>query len=239
MSNPPSKPPVPTPPRTPAAPIALRTSVVVDYQNIHLTGRDLFPCSRHRPTHECLIDPLNFANQLLRARNARQLPGYPAAALGDVWVFRGQPSAEHDPNDYARSQAQKSQWERDRRVHVHLRPLKYTVERDARGEPVRDVHGHKIVKDKKEKGVDVLCALSLVREAMRPDIDLVIIASHDSDLEPALDEALRLGVAKVETMRWSPPDRHVYELRPSTTTQVWNTRLDEQAFQSCWDRTRY
>lgn len=85
----------------------LRASIVMDYQNIHLTGHELFPCSRHRPIHECLIDPLSFAHQVLRARNANQREGHPHAILADIWVYRGEPSAEHDPRDYARSQAQK------------------------------------------------------------------------------------------------------------------------------------
>jgi hypothetical protein len=37
------------------------------------------------------------------------------------------------------------------------------------------------------KGVDVLVALALVREAADPNVGLVILASHDTDLAPALD----------------------------------------------------
>ncbi|MGL5826751.1 MAG: hypothetical protein ACRCYU_18365 [Nocardioides sp.] len=33
-----------------------------------------------------------------------------------------------------------------------------------------------------------MCALALLRQARRPDVDLVILASLDSDLTPALDE---------------------------------------------------
>ncbi len=80
---------------------------------------------------------------------------------------------------------------------VH-RPLKYRYERDAAGRPRIGIDGKRIVESKCEKGIDVLCALALVREAQRPDVDLVILASHDSDLEPALDEALVLGSAKIE-----------------------------------------
>jgi uncharacterized protein (UPF0548 family) len=53
-----------------------------------------------------------------------------------------------------------------------------------------------------EEGVDVLCALALIREASDPNIDLVILASQDTDLEAALDEALSLGTAKAETASW-------------------------------------
>ena len=57
---------------------------------------------------------------------------------------------------------------------------------------------------KREKGVDVLCALAAVREAQDPDTDLVILASSDSDL------ALR-------STRWSDYVRPRSRLRPGTT----------------------
>ena len=224
---------VPGPPR-------LRTAVVIDYQNIHLVGHECFPCSRGLPRHASLIDPLLFSQQLLATRNAAQAAGHPPAHLKDVWVYRGLPSSEHDPEDNSRSLAQQTHWERDRRVHVKLRPLRYTIERDASGRPVLDIRGRQKILEKREKGVDVLCALALVREAARPHVDLVILASHDSDLEPAVDEARALGTAKVEVFRWHSPDSFVYQLRASDKKRpVWCTRLDEHAFQSSWDRTPY
>lgn len=81
--------------------------MVVDYQNVHLTGHDLFAVSRHEAPHTSLIDPLLFAQQLLTARNRAQRPGMAAAVLRRVLVYRGQPSPEHDPKPYARNQAQK------------------------------------------------------------------------------------------------------------------------------------
>lgn len=52
----------------------LRTVVVIDYQNVHLTGHGLFSSTRYLPKHETLVDPLLFARVLLRERNARQRP---------------------------------------------------------------------------------------------------------------------------------------------------------------------
>ncbi len=77
------------------------------------------------------------------------------SSLLRVLVYRGEPSAEHDPKPYARNQAQKAEWMRDSRVEVTLRPLKYHLERDAAGRPASDAGGRKIVKGKTEKGVDV------------------------------------------------------------------------------------
>ena len=220
---------------------ALRTVVVMDYQNVHLTGHGMFKVSRHRPKHEALVDPLNFANQLIRTRNQLQRPGMDHALLSRVLVYRGQPSPEHDPKAYARNQAQKSRWERDPRVAVHLRPLKYRYRRDDTGGLVLDFSGRRIVEERLEKGVDVLCALALVREAQNPDIDLVILASHDSDVEPALDEAIARNTAKIETFCWFDQVQPwlSQQLRPGSGRRVWNTRLGETEFRNCWDLTSY
>ena len=182
-----------------------------------------------------------FARQLLDIRNGQQRPGHPTASLSRLLVFRGLPSDDHDPDGYARNQAQKSAWERDQRVLVTLRPLKYRYLRDASG-AFANVNGRRIVDGPpEEKGVDVLCALAVVGESPRLDIDLVILASSDSDLAPALDEARRLGQAKIETCCWF--DRSTnrgYQLHPTDRTRpMWNTRLDEQAFRACWDPNDY
>jgi len=220
---------------------SLRTAVIMDYQNVHLTAHGLFDGSKHRPQHESLVDPLLFANQLIGARNQTQKVGYAAASLSKVLVYRGQPSSEHDPQAYARSQRQKAQWERDQRILVTLRPLKYFYSYDEFGDRLRDGDGKFVVNGKREKGIDVLCALAVVREARNPDIDLVILASQDSDLEPALDEALDLHLAKIETYCWyDPSKRHMSrQLRPTAHTAAWNTRLGETQFKKCWDPTDY
>jgi hypothetical protein len=212
---------------------------VIDYQNIHLTAHELF-AEPGAQKHMSLIDPLQFAVQLVAARNAGQRAGYTPAVLERVRVFRGLPSEEHDPQPYRRNLAQRAQWTRDRRVQVHLRPLTYRYERDATGRPLLDVRGRKTITEVREKGVDVLVALALVRESIDPDVGLVILASHDTDLAPALDEALDVGKAKVETCCWWNPDRHrTGAPQPSGDRRVWNTRLRRAEFDRCQDRTDY
>lgn len=168
-----------------------RAVVVVDYQNVHLTGHGLFASTRHLPKHETLIDPLLFGLALIRERNTAQRSGMAKAVLRKVLVYRGLPAPEHDPDGYARNLAQKAQWERGSRVQVTLRPLKYEYQPAADGRPATDVNGRRTVISVKEKGVDVLCAFAMVREAQDPDTDVVILASSDSDLVPALDEVRR------------------------------------------------
>lgn len=218
----------------------LRASVVMDFQNVHLTGHGLFDRTRFGPPHDALPDPLHFSNQLIRVRNNRQRAGMAEAVLHRVRVYRGLPSADHDQKAYARNRAQKANWERDARVSVHLRPLKYQYERDDDGAKVVGPDGRHIVKGKQEKGVDVLCALALIRESLDPNIDLVILASQDSDLVPALDEALALGSAKIETFAWFEPKRRHKspEIRPESQ-RIWNTRMGETEFLRCLDLTSY
>lgn len=103
-----------------------------------------------------------------------------------------------------------------------------------------DINGRpEVTGVKREKGIDVLCALALVREARADDIDLVILASADTDLTPALDEAVRLRSAKIETVRWFnkdvPSTRGVHR----TEHRIWNTRLGEDRFRKSIDRASY
>ncbi len=218
----------------------LRACVVIDYQNMHLTAHGLFDSTRHGPKHDCLLDPLTFSANVVAVRNGRQRLGHPIAEVRSVLVYRGLPQPEHDAAMYSRSLAQKAQWERDPRVQVHLRPLSYRYRYDDGGTPIRDADGNREVEKVTEKGVDVLCALAVVREAASSENDLVILASHDSDLEPALDEALRQGHAKIETCQWfsSDRERRTRQLRPQGRN-IWNTRLGEAEFQRSWDRTVY
>jgi uncharacterized LabA/DUF88 family protein len=219
----------------------LRAAIAVDYQNVHLTGHGRFKSTRDHPKHEALIDPLHFANQLLQVRNSRQRGGRPPAVLRAVDVYRGLPSSEHHPDAYARNLAQKAHWERDQRVSVTHRPLRYRYMRDASGRPLRDpATGIKIPDGPPtEKGVDVMCALALLRHARREDIDLVVLASLDSDLIPALDEVVAMG-ERVETFSWWSPNDWSFEMRLSDRSKrIWNTRLGEQEFLRCMDRTEY
>jgi hypothetical protein len=77
--------------------------------------------------------------------------------------------------------------------------------------------------------------------ARRDDTDLVILASADSDLEPALDEALELKSAKIETVSWYDAARshRGHQLRPGGGRRLWNTRLAEPQFRASWDPTDY
>jgi uncharacterized LabA/DUF88 family protein len=198
-----------------------RAAVVIDYQNMHLTARGQFT-PQGTPTHHSLLHPLHLANQILTVRAAAQ-PQSASAKLEHVSVFRGLPSASHDPTNYARSQAQKSEWTRDRRVQVTYRPLRYQRENG--------------VFIPREKGVDVLVALAVVQLAQSRSYDVVILAAHDTDLEPALEFALREAVGggpSIETAGWRDCKR-----LQAAGTQTWHTFLNRGHYEAARDRKQY
>lgn len=227
----------------------LRASIVIDYQNVHLTARDVF--APHGDSHDSLVHPMLFSARALQARNSRQRSGHPAAELTRVSVYRGLPHVDHDWEQNRRCLDQASQWRADGAV-VELRDLKYRYQLDAAGRPILDIHGKKVpVGRPKEKGIDVLCALACVREARRSDVDLVILASRDTDLVPALDELYDLRGsdpahnARIETVSWL--NRRWREegamsggsLSPTAPRRIWNTNLDRSCYSASLDRNSY
>lgn len=51
----------------------------------------------------------------------------------------------------------------------------------AEGSPATDVYGRKIPEGPgREKGIDVLVALTCLRRALEPEVDLVVLASRDT-----------------------------------------------------------
>lgn len=160
--------------------------------------------------------------------------------------YRGLPHADYDSIQNGRNQAQALQWRSDGAT-VILRDLKYRFQRCADGRPATDVNNKKIpLGPGAEKGVDVLCALACVREARREDVDVVILASRDTDLVPVLGEvfdmrSVEMGTAKIETFsRYdNSARRHYGSLRPTGPRRIWNTNLDRRVFEAARDRHDY
>jgi len=229
--------------------MALRAAVILDYQNVHLTARDVF--NPRGGDHESLIHPVLFARRTIDERNTRQRPGYPHAELATVIVYRGLPHVDHDWEQHRRCMDQATQWRNDG-ADVELRDLKYHYELAADRTAIRGVHGKKIPKGRpQEKGIDVLCALRCVREAARPDIDTVILASRDTDLVPVLDEIFDLRrreptrYAQIETVSWLNTRAREEgamsggSLRATEGRRIWNTNLDRRSYEACLDRRDY
>ena len=223
--------------------MALRIAVVMDYQNVHLTAHSIFAPDREK--WEALISPMGFARTAVRRRNEKQRPGFPEGELSAVYAFRGLPNSAYDPAQHRRATAQAHQWRQEGAV-VEMRDLKYDFQYQADGRPATDINGHKITTGPgREKGIDVLVALTCLRQALRDDIDIVILASRDTDLAPVLDTLIDMreedsNVAKIETVAWfDSSSRKGGSLRPTGSRRVWNTNLDRDCFEASLDHRDY
>lgn len=205
-------------------PKELTVCVLIDYQNIHLTAHDLFG-SIGAPVRESLVHPLAFAERVLDVRSQRQeILAQKLTRLMAVKAFRGTPSNQREPGLYSAAQRQRAVWSRDPRVEVTYRTLRYP--RDW-GEPWCNERP-------REKGIDVLIALDLVELARIGSYDIVILASHDTDMEPAIERALKERRTRIETAGWQGARR----LKPRGQN-IWHTALDGLEFAKTRDRRDY
>ena len=154
-------------------------AVLLDFQNVHLTGHGIFGygCEPYR----CVPDPVRLADLIASRRNR------PSRAAV-VQVYRGRPDPNHQPTSTAANDAQASQWTRDSRVQVVRRQLNY------RGWP--DLAPQ-------EKGIDVQIAVDLIHAAYTKRYDGIVLFSSDTDLLPALETVVRLRLGHVEVACWS------------------------------------
>lgn len=168
------------------------------------------------------MHPLHFANQWLNVRNSL-LSGSSGSGpyeISSVAVYRGNPSNNENPKAYQRNQAQKSEWTRDKRVSVHYRTLQYIW--------------HEGIRLPREKGVDVMVALDLVRSADRHEADVIVLASHDTDMEPALAAAAENEDCTIETVGWDG-----CRVLRVPGKRIWHTRLRGENFVRSRDRKDY
>lgn len=202
---------------------------------MHITGSKLL--GKNLPRHQHYVDPISFAEVLVSERNSRIKPNYARAVVSKVLVYRGLPSNQHQPEEYARNLTQAAYWQRDSRVLVTHRTLKYSYLRSEDGSVIKNEHGIPTITGKKEKGIDVLCALALVREARTAD--LVILSSQDTDLIPAINEALLIDLAKIETSSWYLQGDHTSREIRGELLKQWNTRLNFDCFEKARDKNDY
>lgn len=251
--------PLPAPAPSPA-------TVVIDYQNVHLTAAGLY--SGDRRIRDVLIDPVLFAQQLIAARNAATDDSTNPAVLSEVIVHRGLPALEYDPRGHHGNLLAGQGWldtARDQQINMTIchSPLTYHLIRPAASPAVAEASAQSSTQADtqteqaatlaalasttdtettitepaapiargREKGVDVRCALDLVAAAARGSKrGLVILASSDRDLTPALETAAAMRAARVEATAWNTRR----PLQPEGL-RLWTTFLDEEAFTACID----
>ena len=203
-----------------------KAALVIDYQNTHLTAARLF-CP-NKPYYEALIDPVLYAKQLERVKNAnKRISDESNIEITHIEVFRGLPLAAKDPSANSRNIQQKRNWEAAAKelsieLQVMHRNLKYYEDGSV-----------------SEKGVDVMCALALVRLSSGSQYDTVILSSRDTDLCPALEEANRMGSSRIEAVKWvDDSNRSSWgSLKPDF--KMWTTQLYREDFLKCIDPRDY
>lgn len=203
-----------------------RVVVFIDYQNAYRGARDMYFDHDSDPNWYGQFEPLKLG-ELLTAR------GNVPRELTQVRVYRGMPSASHEPRSYAKTRAQIASWEIDARVKVITRPLKYPP-----GWPNKHSPGSK----PGEKGIDVQLAMDFATMAVRKEYDFAILVSRDSDLIPPLEFVLSHEIdARCEVATWRDGKRYSSRLlvRDGLPYCHWITREEFTRIQDMTDYSRH
>jgi uncharacterized LabA/DUF88 family protein len=161
----------------------VRVAVFIDQQNLYRSARDAYDW-RSEPALRGNALPLELGRLLATGDLAQPITEGEAISERDlvaVRIYMGQPSQRHDPREYARALRQRQHWDRSSPIVTVLhRTLRYPPNWQP-GDPERP----------REKGIDVLLAMDLVRGAFDPSsdclFDLAILVSGDTDLLPAVE----------------------------------------------------
>lgn len=221
----------------------VKTAVVIDYQNIQTRGAWLFACEPSNEQKGKFVNPVKFAETAINVRNASRR-GAGVLELVKICVFRGLPNADADPDENRINQSQKSHWEKFSPVPIEIsyRNLSYKWNPlDRNRNRTLNSLDHlrfpgKSYSGREEKGIDVMCAISVLKQLQDPLVGAVMLASVDSDLEPALEEGLQSRPMKMlETVSWYSPDRPGGRNRIGQNLGLWNTRLESVNYHQVLD----
>ncbi len=166
--------------------VVQRVAVFIDYQNVYKRAREAFFDERGTEQWHVYGQVRPLAVGLLLRGNAQDRD------LVAVHIYRGLPSSKHDEKGYAAAQRQIAAWGNSGDVvTAHHRPLNYR-------DPSRP----------REKGIDVQLAVDFVMLVQSNEIDVGIVFSDDTDLDPAIEAVGQLrGPGHGELASWYDPDR--------------------------------
>jgi uncharacterized LabA/DUF88 family protein len=200
--------------------------VFLDWQNVYMRARDSFH-DRSADFTAGQVNPLDLALELTKR-------GAPDSqrSLAQVRIYRGVPDQRYDAKGYAAARRQIASWERDQRVKVFTRTLRYPPDwkpGDADGP--------------REKGVDVQLALDVVTCGLDENYDTGIVMSADQDLVPALEymdrRRISRGKPRLEVAAW----KGVQGRRPNRITigggRPFCHWLDQMTYWGVQDETDY
>ena len=197
-----------------------RVAIFVDSQNAYRSAREIFHERFQAPPWMGQFDPVRLGEQILRSGED------PARVVSQIRMYRGLPDSTKQPGSHGAATSQNTKWESLPNVVVRTRPLRYPPD-FPKSKPV-------------EKGIDVRIALDFALMAVRGEYDVGVLMSGDTDLLPALEEAVGLGTVEVEVAAWraDEPPRRRLRLPGAPIRCHWIDRLAYQAMQDLTDYTQ-
>lgn len=161
-----------------------RVGVYIDYSNVYAGARDAFGLTRE-PGYRGNVNPLYLAKRV-----ALQSPGTGAPPRRDTHelhltkVFRGAPDPARDPRGALMEAKRAAQWEKWG-CKVYRQTVNYKGDGTA-----------------EEKGVDVRLANTMLIDALRGEVDTVVLVSADKDFRYAILQILDETQVEVEVAIW-------------------------------------
>jgi uncharacterized LabA/DUF88 family protein len=198
-------------------PSACRVGVFIDWQNCYRTARDAF--GFRESGIDGNVKPVVLAAALAKARLNDQGKGQ----LTKLRIYTGRASQERDSRTYAANRRQFEAWRKSapEMVEVIARTLDYSL-----GTP-------------REKGIDVQLAIDLVRTSLfKPEHDVAVLVSADTDLLPAVELIAEAGARKIEVATWDGPHWAPSPLAVKGVT-IRQHALTEALYEKIKDETDY
>jgi uncharacterized LabA/DUF88 family protein len=225
----------------------MRVAVFIDQQNLYKSARDAYRWHAE-PSLRGNALPLDLSRLLATGALAQAVEegdDVSARELVAIRVCMGQPSQRHDGREYARALRQRQHWDRSSPlVVIRHRTLRYPRNWQP-GDTERP----------REKGIDVLLAMELVRGACDPNsdckFDLAILVSGDTDLLPAVEfviaqkgtDAIQCAtpapIVDREGRRLTDPPAPLRASMPNGQATNRTISIPQQAFERVADRTNH
>lgn len=145
----------------------------------------------------------------------------PRISAGRCRVYRGSPDRYKDPQATKLFRDQKDRWAADLLFQGTYPPMVY----GPGGQ------------NPKEAGVDVRLSLDFVKAAESKEFDVIVLFSGDSDLFPAVQDAVR-STTRVELAAWTDGTRtpgNLVSHQSIRAFHLWTHRLTETTFWECQD----
>lgn len=161
-----------------------RVGVYIDYSNVYSGARDAFGLTQE-PGYRGNVNPIYLAKRVaLQSPGASATPRRDTHELTFAKVFRGAPDPSRDPRGALMEAKRAAQWET-----WGCRVYRQTV--DYKGDGTAQ-----------EKGVDVRLANTMLLDAVKGEMDTVVLVSADKDFRYAILQVLDSTEVEVEVAIW-------------------------------------